>query len=297
MDHFLPPRPVENNPAFDRYGSDVPAHPIVLSIPHAGRSYDSDLLARARVGPEVLRRLEDRWADLLALPLIERGYSVVVARAPRAMIDLNRHEREVDPGMVTGLPREMALRTSQKLRGGLGLIPRRLAGAAELWRGPLPWAEVARRIDTVHRPYHAVLDRLLKAARDAHGHAILIDLHSMPPLPPTAAGQMSPSLVLGDRFGQTAAARLTTLAGDVAAGHGFLAAQNHPYAGDHMIERHGKPAHAIHALQVEIDRAFYLDIALEQPGPGLARMQALVSALAEALANDLPRADFAMAAE
>jgi N-formylglutamate amidohydrolase len=297
VDRFTLPRPVESSPAFDRYGPDVPAHPVVLSIPHAGRLYDPDLLERARVRPEMLRRLEDRWTDLLALPLVERGHSVLVARAPRAMIDLNRHEREIDPAMVTGLPHGMALRTSQKLRGGLGLIPRRLPGAPDLWRGPIPWAEVQRRIETVHRPYHAALDCLLKAARDAHGHAILVDLHSMPPLPPAGAGQMTPSLVLGDRFGRTASGRLTTLAGDIAAGRGFVAALNHPYAGDHMIERHGNPAHAIHALQVEIDRAFYLDIALEEPGPGLERMQALVRALVEALANALPRADFAMAAE
>ncbi|SCW66853.1 N-formylglutamate amidohydrolase [Sphingobium faniae] len=297
MDPFAPPRPAESHPAFDRYGPDVPAHPVVLSIPHAGRNYDSDLLARARVRLEVLRRLEDRWVDLLALPLIECGYSVIVARAPRAMIDLNRHEREIDPGMVADLPRDMALRTSQKLRGGLGLIPRRLPGAAELWGGPLPWAEVERRIEAVHRPYHAALSQLLHAARDAHGHAILIDLHSMPPLPPPGTGGMAPSLVLGDRFGQASSGRLMTLAGDVAAGHGFLTAQNHPYAGDHMIERHGRPAQAIHALQVEVDRAFYLDMTLERPGPGLGRMQALVSALAQALGNELPRAGFAMAAE
>lgn len=297
MDHFVLPRPAESTAAFDRHGPEIPVHPVILSIPHAGRSYDPDLLAAARVRPEVLRRLEDRWADLLAAMLIERGYSVLVARAPRAMIDLNRHEREIDPGMVKGLPRETALRTSHKLRGGLGLIPRRLPGVAELWRTPLPWEEVERRIETVHRPYHRALDALLNAARETHGHAILVDLHSMPPLPPPGAGQMTPALVLGDRFGRSASGRLMALADDVAAGLGFVVAQNHPYAGDHMIERHGRPDHAIHAMQVEVDRAFYLDMGLDAPGPGLARMQGLVSAMVEALANELPRTDFAMAAE
>lgn len=283
--------------AFDRYGPDVPQNPVIISVPHAGRDYRPDLLSQARVQPPILRRLEDRWVDLLAHPLIARGYSVLVARAPRAMIDLNRHEREIDPGMVTGLPREMVLQSSAKLRGGLGLIPRRLPGANELWMRPLPWAEVQRRIDGVHRPYHDALTRMMIAAREAHGHAILIDLHSMPPLPPPSAGQAAPGLVLGDRFGRSAATRLMTLAADVATGHGVLAAQNHPYAGDHIIERHGRPERGLHALQLEMDRALYLDVVLDRPGPGLERMQSMIADIAGALANELPRADYAMAAE
>jgi N-formylglutamate amidohydrolase len=270
---------------------------VIVSVPHAGRNYDAALLAQARVRPEILQRLEDRWADLLVQPLVQHGVSVLVARTPRAKIDLNRHEREVDPGMVTGMPRDTPLQSSVKLRGGLGLIPRRLPGAHELWQRPIGWAEVAQRIEDIHRPYHAALAQLMRAARDVHGHAILIDLHSMPPLPPPAAGQKPPGLVLGDRFGRTASARLMTLAADVAGAHGVIVAQNHPYAGDHMIERHGRPAHGLYAMQLEFDRSLYLDAALERPGPGLGRMQAVLKAIVDALASELPRADYAMAAE
>jgi N-formylglutamate amidohydrolase len=245
----------------------------------------------------MLRRLEDRYADLLVDPLVAAGWSVLIARAPRAMMDLNRHEREVDPAMVSDLPRTHALLSSVKLRGGLGLVPRRLQGVGDLWLRPLPFAEVERRIATIHRPYHAALDRLMDAAHAAHGHAILIDLHSMPSLPRTSDGEAGPLVVLGDRFGRSAAPRLATLAGDIAAGRGFPNAQNHPYAGDHLIERHGRPEAGFHALQIEIDRALYLDTALDEPGPGLPRVQALVTTLAEALAQELPRADYAMAAE
>ncbi len=271
--------------------------PVILSVPHAGRHYDADLLAAARVRPEMLQRLEDRWADLLALPMAARGASVLVARAPRAVIDLNRHEREIDPAMVTGIPRDTPLQSSAKLRGGLGLIPRRMPGAQELWQRPLEWAEVRRRIDQFHRPYHSALAQLMRAARDLYGHAILIDLHSMPPLPPPAAGQKPARMVLGDRFGRTATARLMTLAVDVAAGHGIVAAQNHPYAGDHMIEQHGRPNEGLYAMQLELDRRLYLDEALDQPGPGLERTRALVAAVVEALSQEMPRTGYALAAE
>lgn len=289
--------PTQQCPAYDRYGPDVPLTPIILSVPHAGRNYPPGLSALARVRPPVLRRLEDRYADLLVDPLIAADWSVLVARAPRAMIDLNRDEREVDPAMVSDLPRTHALQSSVKLRGGLGLIPRRLQGVGDLWLRPLPFVEVERRIATIHRPYHAALAKLMHAAHAAHGHAILIDLHSMPSLPRALDGEAGPMLVLGDRFGRSAAPRLATLVGDIAAGRGFASAQNHPYAGDHLIERHGRPEAGFHALQIEIDRALYLDAALDEPGPGLPRVQALVMALAEALAQELPRADYAMAAE
>lgn len=289
--------PRQSTPAYDIHGPYQPAGPVIISVPHAGRDYDADLLGQARVRPEMLRRLEDRWVDLLALPLAERGVPVLVARAPRAMIDLNRDEREIDPAMVTGIPRDAPLQSSAKLRGGLGLVPRRMPGAHELWQRPIGWGEIRRRIEQFYRPYHAALAQLMRVARDLYGHAILIDLHSMPPLSPPAAGQKPAQLVLGDRFGRSASGRIMTLAADVAAGRGVVAAQNHPYAGDHMIERHGRPDQGLYAMQLELDRSLYLDESLDQPGPGLASAQALVAAIVEALSQELPQNGYALAAE
>lgn len=297
MNYSAPRAPAQSAPAFDLYGPDRPVAPVVVAVPHAGRDYDPALLASARVRPEVLRRLEDRWADLLAYPLIERGYAVLVARASRATIDLNRDEREIDPAMVSGMPRDVPLQSSAKLRGGLGLLPRRLPGAAELWQRPIGWTEVVRRIETIHRPYHAALEEQMRRAWLTHGHAVLVDLHSMPPLPPAAAGLTAPGVVLGDRFGRAASARLMTLAADVLAGHGISVAQNHPYAGDHIVERHGRPARDRYAMQVEVDRSLYLDEALDRPAAGLSRMQAAITSLIHAIASEPPRAIYPLAAE
>ena len=297
MDRPAPCPPARTEAGFDQFGPVNPDRPIILSVPHAGRDYPPELLAQARVRRQQLQRLEDRWADLLVHPLIARGFTVVLARAPRALIDLNRHEREIDPAMLVGAPRDAALQSSVKLRGGLGLFPRRMVGAHELWHKPVAWSEAQRRIETIHRPYHAELTRLMRAARDAFGHAILIDLHSMPPLPPPGSGQVPPGIVVGDRFGRSASSQLIALAADIAHSHGVGVAQNSPYAGDYLLERHGRPDRGLHALQVEIDRQLYLDGALDQPGPGVARMQALITDLTEALAVELPRAGYAMAAE
>src|SRR3546814_8344840 len=74
----------------------------------------SDLQARVR--RDVLQRLEDRWADMLAYPLVDQGVPVLVARVPRAAIDLNRHEREIDAAMVGGIPRDAIGRASCRER-------------------------------------------------------------------------------------------------------------------------------------------------------------------------------------
>jgi N-formylglutamate amidohydrolase len=288
-----PQPPVERTPAYDRYGPDVPRSPIVVSVPHAGRDYPSGLLVNARCSVSVLRRLEDRYADLLAYQLIASGHSVVVARAPRAVIDLNRDAREIDPVMVRGMPRDQPLVASAKMRGGLGLVPRRLQGIGDLWIAPIDWADLSARIALLHSPYHAALARLMASARTAHGHAILLDIHSMPPL---MTGVPPPRVVLGDRFGRSASTRLITLAADLCAGHGIASAQNHPYAGNYLLERHGRPESGFHALQLEIDRSLYLESRLDRPGPGLARMQGLVAELAGALGVELP-GSFAQAAE
>jgi N-formylglutamate amidohydrolase len=293
----VPRQPTRTTDAYHLYGPEMPASPVILSIPHAGRDYPAALIAQARVREEALRRLEDRGADLIAHPLIAAGYTVIIARAPRAMIDLNRDEREIDQAMVEGMPRDQPLQSSAKLRGGLGLIPRRLQGVGDLWSGLLPWAEVRARIDRYHRPYQAAIEALMDRARQAYGHAILIDLHSMPPLPSPMGAERAAQLVIGDRFGRSAGGPLARLVADIAEGRGIVTAQNHPYAGDHLIERHGRPARGLHAIQLEIDRCLYLDALHEQPGMGLPMMQALVVDIVNALAQELPREGYAMAAE
>lgn len=274
--------------------------PVLVAVPHAGRDYPDEILQNLRVAPHVLERLEDRHADMLLPDLTDTGCATLVAHAARAWIDLNRAPSEVDPQMISDAPRTAFAQPSAKVRGGLGLVPRRLADHGELWRRPLSRAEIASRISQLHDPYHQTLARALAALHARFGCALLIDLHSMPPVKPETAAP-APQIVVGDRYGRSAGARLCDLAMRTLARSGFEVALNHPYAGGYVLDRHGRPARNVHALQIEIDRSIYLDSPMRDPGAGMGQVREAVAALVQTLAADLlhgeDSADLAIAAE
>lgn len=285
---------------FSLQGLSAARLPVLVAVPHAGRDYPDEILQNLRVAPHVLERLEDRHADMLLPDLAAIGCPTLVAHAARAWIDLNRAPSEVDPQMISDAPRAAFSQPSAKVRGGLGLVPRRLADHGELWRRPLPHAAVLARISGMHDPYHRTLAQTLGALHARFGCAVLIDLHSMPPVKPEDS-RPPPQIVIGDRFGRSAGARSCDLAVRVFADRGFDVALNHPYAGGYVLDRHGRPARNIHALQVEVDRSLYLDAELCNPGEGMSRVRAVLASLVQTLADDLLRGegpvDLAIAAE
>ena len=175
------------------------------------------------------------------------------------------------------------------LRSGLGLVPRRAARANDLWKRRFSDAEVTERITADYRPYHAAVAAALAAARTRFGVAVLLDLHSMPPLDAGAR------VVIGDRFGRSAAARFVA-AIESEVGDRKLAL-NAPYAGGHILDRHGDPAGGIHAVQLEIDRTLYLDFVLDRPGNGFAATVAMLKRMIAALADEALGSGLAVAAE
>ncbi|GHH22900.1 MULTISPECIES: N-formylglutamate amidohydrolase [Sphingomonas] len=277
-------------PSFERYGDDPPASPVVLSVPHAGRDYPVALQAALRVPLNAVTVLEDRYIDAVALAAHARE-TMFIQRRARAWIDLNRSEQERDPMIDEGATWTSQPLATAKLRGGLGLIPRRVAGAGELWRRRLDGYDVAARIRDDHRPYHAALATALAAARARFGVAILLDVHSMPTL-----GAGAPRIVLGDRFGRSAASRFVAVAEETAKASGHAVARNAPYAGGHILDTQARPGAGVHALQIEFDRTLYLDAAGDQPGDGMPAIARLLRAIIDALADEAT-AGLALAAE
>jgi len=255
------------------------ALPVLLSVPHSGRDYPDWLDRLARRGRASLEPLEDPLVDRLAWRAIADGAGAIVARAPRAAIDCNRSETEVDPAVVD-MPVKGDLGT--RARGGLGIVPGRTVRDGALWRRAISGGEFEARLNAAHRPYHAAIVSALKTIAAGHGGAVLLDCHSMPPRP-----DGRPQIIIGDRHGHSASPDVTAAADRIARAHGFSVQRNIPYAGGWIVERHGDPRSNVHAIQIEIDRRCYLGANLRDPGPGFDRVSHLVAALAAQLGQYL----------
>ncbi|MDZ4375348.1 MAG: N-formylglutamate amidohydrolase [Phenylobacterium sp.] len=265
---------------------DAPPTPLVFASPHSGRDYPDDMMAAAALDAMSIRRSEDAFVDDLIACGPAHGAAVIAARYARAYIDLNREPFELDPGMFADeLPAFARARTA-RVAAGLGAIARVVSEGQEIYSRKLTFAEARGRIDGAHRPYHEALTGLIAAAQAAHGFAILIDWHSMPAAAARATGRDRPSdFVLGDRFGAACAGVLPARVERTLEAQGYRVARNTPYAGGYTTEHYGQPRRRTHALQIEINRALYLDEVTLSPTSGFKTLEADIEVLTGALAE------------
>jgi N-formylglutamate amidohydrolase len=264
----------------------APPTPLVFASPHSGRDYPDDMMAAAALDAVSIRRSEDAFVDDLIACAPGHGASVIAARYARAYIDLNREPFELDPGMFADeLPAFARARTA-RVAAGLGAIARVVSEGQEIYRRKLRFAEARQRIEQAHRPYHEALAGLIAEARAAHGFAILIDWHSMPAAAARATGRDRPcDFVLGDRFGAACAGVLPTRVERTLEGLGYRVARNTPYAGGYTTEHYGQPRQRAHALQIEMNRALYLDEATLSLTSGFDALRADIETLTRSLAE------------
>ncbi|APG63106.1 hypothetical protein LPB140_10280 [Sphingorhabdus lutea] len=276
-------------PSFNIYGHDDIKLPILLSVPHCGRFYPPEILGQLRISPSALIKLEDRYVDILAAPSKRAGFPNIMANMARAWIDLNRAPDEVDAQMIIGARQGDFAQPSAKVRGGLGLIPRRMAPWGDIWKGRMTRQDLDNRIENFHIPYHEKITQILGQMKSQFGSAMLIDLHSMPPilnggdaLTPYGGDNdyniddnNVPDIVIGDIFGSTCDNYLTDLVINHFSQLNYVCrankkrklkvAMNAPYAGGYILRRHSRPARGIYAIQIEIGRHLYLDENLFEP--------------------------------
>jgi N-formylglutamate deformylase len=227
--------------------------PFLFASPHSGRSYPAGLLERTRLDATTLRRSEDAFVDELFAGALGLGAPLLAAHFPRAFLDVNRGIAELDAGMFDGALEVPVDAPSPRVAAGLGVIPRIVRDGAEIYRGKLARGEADARLNQLYKPYHRALAGLMAETHARFGAAVLIDCHSMP------SALSVPDIVLGDRYGASATPQLTARAEAAFAREGFSVARNTPYAGGHTTVLYGKVAAGCHALQVEINRALYLD--------------------------------------
>ncbi len=248
--------------------------PFVFASPHSGRAYPASFVTQSRLNATALRRSEDAFVDELFCGAVALGAPMLAARFPRAFLDANRAPAEIDSAMFDGtLPVAVDV-PSPRVNAGLGVIPRIVRDGAEIYRGKLKPGDAEERLTKLYRPYHAALAQLIEETRTQFGVAVVIDCHSMP------SAAAIPDVVLGDRYGMAAAPAVTRAAELAFEAFGFSHARNTPYAGGYTTQLHGRRERDVHALQVEINRALYLDEERIAKGP---RFELVHARLTEAL--------------
>jgi N-formylglutamate amidohydrolase len=264
----------ELDPPFDVIEPTELLTPIVFNSPHSGARYPQSFLRASRLDPLTLRRSEDAFVDELIAPSVAVGAPLLRARFPRAFLDVNREPYELDPHMFEGRLPDFANTRSLRVAAGLGVIPRVVGDAQPIYRAPLAVEDGLARISALHLPYHDRLRDLLDRARARFGFAILVDCHSMPSMSADVSGC---DIVLGDRFGSSAAGWIIDVLEHSLRGAGLLVRRNKPYAGGYITEHYGAPAFGLHAVQIEINRALYMEERLIRK---LEKAEALAVALA-----------------
>src|SRR5579872_6081871 len=275
----------EQSPPFEIVEPAVWRAPIIFNSPHSGSVYPPDFLSASRIDLPSLRRSEDSFMDELIGDLSERGFPTVRVNFPRSYVDVNREPYELDPRMFTGRLPSFANTRSMRVAGGLGTIPRVVGDGQEIYRERLSVDDALTRIETLYKPYHRALRRLINRVHQTFGTVVMVDCHSMPSIGVSRDEPRRPDLVIGDRYGTSCSPLLPDRVEATMGRLGYSVGRNKPYAGGFITEHYGNPASGLHAIQLELNRAIYMDERRRERGLRFAQVAADFVRLAEALAE------------
>jgi N-formylglutamate deformylase len=271
----------ELDPPFEIIEPEQWRGPVLFNSPHSGRVYPRAFLIASRLDLSTLRRSEDSFVDDLAMGVIRRGYPLMRAHFPRCYVDVNREPYELDPRMFDGRLPSFANTRSMRVAGGLGTVARVVGDAQEIYDQRLSVDDALRRIDSLYKPYHRALRRLFTRMHREFGAAVLVDCHSMPSSTGPKDERPRADVVLGDRYGTSCVAAVSETVEGVLRDMGYAISRNKPYAGGFITEHYGNPAAGLHAIQLEINRALYMDERRFERSGNFARLATDLETLAD----------------
>ena len=260
--------------------------PVVFSSPHSGRDYPAKFVAASCLDSVKLRRSEDSFVDELFGAAPRHGAPLLKALFPRAYVDPNREAFELDPAMFADRLPSYVNTASPRVAAGLGTIARVVTNGEEIYHAKLRFAEAAERIDRLYQPYHHALSALIAETKSQFGHCIVIDCHSMPSVGGPMdcdAGRRRVDIVLGDAHERACAPQLPAFVADELGALGYIVMRNAPYSGGYITRHYGRPGDGVHALQMEINRALYMDEVRVERAAGMANLKADIERLIASL--------------
>jgi N-formylglutamate deformylase len=273
----------ELDPPFEIIEPRAYTAPVLFNSPHSGSTYPRAFLASSRLDVATLRRSEDSFVDALVSGVVRHGFPLMRAHFPRCFVDVNREPYELDPRMFEGRLPSFANTRSMRVAGGLGTVARVVGDAHEIYDQRIPVDDALQRIESLYKPYHRALRRLFTKMHRDFGAAMLVDVHSMPSSSGHKDERPRPEFVLGDRYGTSCVGVVAETVEKTLRTLGYTVSRNKPYAGGFITEHYGNPAAGLHAIQLEINRALYLDEARYERIGGFNRLAADLETLARRL--------------
>lgn len=261
--------------------------PLVLDSPHSGTHYPQDFNHQA--DPARLRQAEDTHVHTLWQGAVGHGAVLLHALFPRAYVDANRADDDIDPAHLQGDYPE-TLKPSVKSQLGIGLCWTRVPPDGEpMYARALTAQQVLARVNTYHRPYHQTLRRLLDQSHARWGSVWHINCHSMQnhasAMSTQPKGTVRPDFVLGDRDGTTADPEFAQVVATYLRGMGYGVNINDPYKGVELIRANGDPARQRHSMQIEVNRRLYMNEVTRESSADFGRLQQTFTSLSQHLAH------------
>jgi N-formylglutamate deformylase len=264
------------------------ALPLIFDSPHSGAHYPRNFYFTCPFA--LLERAEDKYVDELFANAPQYGAHLLAALFPRSYIDVNRAEDDIDHELLEEIWPEES-NPSARSFAGIGLVRRLVNPGTPVYSTPLSVEEVQHRIETYYRPYHAALGQLIDDAHCRFGQVVHINCHSMPSQSTSPAAMLRPTpfrmpdFVLGDRNGTTCDLSLTHGVRDFLKGLGYSVAINDPYKGVECVRRYAAPAMGRHSLQIEINKALYMNEETCEKHKGFNLLQENLNLLMQYLAD------------
>lgn len=229
---------------------------LIADSPHSGRNYPDDF--RYAVDLPTLRRAEDAHIDRLFSFLPAMGVPLLTATVPRSYVDLNRADSVTAPFMRAQAKGEDPDYMPQE--GGLIRSPSTPRDPAPVYARTLKLSEAFNRVATVHKPYHARLAQMADDTAAKHGAVMHLNLHSMPSTTHRGTRKNKYDIILGTRDGDTADDHLTQKLRTLLEAKGYTVGINvQGFRGAEIVRRHSNPAQNRHSIQIEINRALYMN--------------------------------------
>jgi N-formylglutamate amidohydrolase len=263
---------------FERIDPTGPETPVIVEVPHAGLEMAAPYLEPLAAPARAIARDADLYVDSLYADAAAMGATMLVARASRYVIDLNRSEVDFDGEVVEGGRPDVRLHH--------GLVWRTTSDGERALSRRLSPAELHERLEDVWRPYHRALSEMVNRKRERFGVAVILAAHSMPSVERTTraganggaataahdgggggsgGADRRADVVPGTRGRRSAGTHFIDAVEAHARQHGWTVRHDDPYAGGYTTQHYGRPSDRVHAVQVELARRLYLDEASLRP--------------------------------